>query len=348
MIHPRLSIAIAQGGLPESGDILVLRPLPDSDLAGLPRDRSVLIQGFRPDHDALAARGWTVRPEPDETGTCSGAVVFVPRSRKEAMALIALAAARVVPGGPVWVDGQKTDGIEAVLRDLRARVTLSDAFSKSHGKCAMFPAPGPGALTDWQARATMPAPGFVAVPGCFSAEGVDPGSALLAAHLPHDLKGRVADLGAGWGWLSAQVLQHAPKVTAMILVEAEHAALQSARANLSDARAEFLWADATSISGLPRIGTVVMNPPFHRGRTGDPGLGADFIRAAARILSPDGVLWMVANRHLPYEPVLTAAFGQVSEVAGSAAFKVYRAARPTRVTPGIAPGRPQAAARRGG
>jgi 16S rRNA (guanine1207-N2)-methyltransferase len=37
---------------------------------------------------------------------------------------------------------------------------------------------------------------------------------------------------------------------------------------------------------------------------------------------------MVANRHLPYEPVLAQVFREVSAIAGDGRFKVLRAARP--------------------
>ena len=43
--------------------------------------------------------------------------------------------------------------------------------------------------------------------GIFSADHIDPGSALLAEHLPKNLRGRVADLGAGWGFLSRAALE---------------------------------------------------------------------------------------------------------------------------------------------
>lgn len=348
MIYQRLSIALEHGGLPAEGRILVLRPTLECDLAAVPKDRALLVQGFRPDHDMLSSQGFTVAPDLTDDSAFAAAVIFVPRARKEAMGLIALAAARVAPGGAIWVDGQKTDGVEAVLRDLKARVCLSDAFSKSHGKCTMFIAPGPTVLSDWLAKPTSPALGFTAHPGCFSADAVDAGSALLAEHIPTDIKGRVADLGAGWGWLSAEVLRRAPKISEIHVIEAEHAALTSARDNIRDPRAQFHWADATTITGLPRIETVVMNPPFHRGRAGDPGLGVAFIRKAAQILPPNGTLWMVANRHLPYEPALRTVFGDVAEIAGTSAFKIFRAARPVRAIPGTSPDRPQSPGRRGG
>jgi 16S rRNA (guanine1207-N2)-methyltransferase len=198
---------------------------------------------------------------------------------------------------------------------------------KAHGKCLQFAAAP--LFDDWAAADQHPLPGFVTRPGVFSADGVDPGSALLAAALPSGLAGRVADLGAGWGWLSVQVLAH-PGVTALELVEADHAALGCARQNVTDPRARFHWADATRFRPERPVDHVVMNPPFHRGRAADPGLGAAFIAAAAAMLAPGGTLWMVANRQLPYEAPLAAGFREVTPLGAAEGFKLISARHPLR------------------
>jgi 16S rRNA (guanine1207-N2)-methyltransferase len=48
------------------------------------------------------------------------------------------------------------------------------------------------------------------------------------------------------------------------------------------------------------------------------------------MLSPPGVLWLVANRHLPYDRVLTTLFREVQDIGGDAAFRVIRASHPIR------------------
>lgn len=319
--HPRLTLALAAGGaLPAAGRVLVLGP--GAALSGLPPERTLVVEGFRPDHDALAAAGWAVVPEPGAERGFAAAVVFLPRSRAAARARVAEAAELVVPGGPIWIDGAKTDGIDTMLKDLKSRTAVSDPLAKAHGKIFRIAA-GPG-FTDWRAGDLSPAPGFVTTPGVFSAEKVDPGSALLAAALPQKLPGRIADLGAGWGWLSAQVLAR-EGVAELHLVEADHAALACATRNLADPRARFHWADATRFRPPAPLDAVVMNPPFHLGRAADPGLGAAFIAAAAGMLAPGGRLWMVANRHLPYEPVLAQLFREVAEIGGDGAFKLLAA-----------------------
>ncbi|AWD22845.1 class I SAM-dependent methyltransferase [Fuscovulum blasticum] len=327
MQSSRLEMALAEGALvlPPEGRIAVYRPQAGDDLSALPRDRVVVLTGFRPDHDAFRAAGYAVDPAPPY----AAALVCLPRARDHARALLAEAAAAVVPGGPVVVDGQKTDGIDPTLKDLRARVALGEALSKAHGKLAVFPA-GPG-LEDWAARPRPVEGGFVTRPGVFSADGADRGSALLAAALPAKLGPKVVDLGAGWGYLSAAVLAR-EGVKRLDLVEAEADALACARDNITDPRAQFHWADATGFRPASLVETVVMNPPFHTTRAADPGLGAAFIAAARRMLAPDGVLWLVANRHLPYDAALTEHFLTVEDIGGDAAFRLIRAAKPRRAT----------------
>jgi 16S rRNA (guanine1207-N2)-methyltransferase len=320
----RLSHALAGFDWPD-GRIAVFGPSAATDLSELPKDRVVVVQGFRPDHDAWAAAGLVVAPLLE--GQAAAGLVCLNRARAAARAAVADAVAHLPPGAPVWVDGQKTDGIDTMLKDLRAKVALGEVKSKAHGKIACFASPGPGVFDDWTGKPTHPAPGFTAPPGAFSADGIDPASAMLSAALPAKLPGRVADLGAGWGWLSAQVLG-CTGVTELHLVEADHASLQAARANVADERARFHWADATAFRPDQRVDAVVMNPPFHVGRDADPALGAAFIRSAAQMLTLSGTLYMVANRHLPYEPVLAQVFREVSAIAGDGRFKVLRAARP--------------------
>jgi 16S rRNA (guanine1207-N2)-methyltransferase len=322
----RLTLALADGvaTLPETGRVAVFTPRAGADLSALPKERVQVITAFKPDYDHFAGLGYdcTIAPE----GRYGVAILCLPRAKARAHALLAEAAA--VTDGVVIVDGLKTDGIESVLRDCRRRVTVSAPLSKAHGKIFSFAA-GPE-FADWAATAPQPISGsYVTAPGVFSADAVDPASQLLAETLPQALGAHVVDLGAGWGYLSARALERA-SITRLDLVEADHAALACARQNVTDPRAQFHWADATVWQPETRADTVIMNPPFHESRSADPDLGRAFIRAAAGMLKPSGSVWMVANRHLPYETALAQAFTSVLEVAGDTRFKILHASRPMR------------------
>ncbi len=323
----RLAFAVESGAivLPDSGRIAVFRPRADHDLAALARDRVEVIQGFFPDHRAYSALGFTCVVV--EQGQYGSAVIFLPRAKAESRSLIGRAML-VTGGGPVVVDGQKTDGVNSVLKECRNQgANVGDVVAKSHGK--IFALTG-GDFADWaEQRENELDGGFVTAPGMFSADRIDRGSAALAAALPRNLTGKMADLGAGWGYLARHILE-CEGVAECHLIEAEHGALHYARKNVTDPRARFHWADATDFKAESGFDHIITNPPFHTNRIADPALGLEFIASAARLLARRGTLWLVANRHLPYETRLWAAFGEVAEITGDATFKILRAANPRR------------------
>lgn len=324
MTHPRISLALDGRlfDLPERVVVFGARAGDDlSDLAGA-ADLQV-VTGIKPDVDAFAANGVTAGP--DVPASADLALVFLPRSKEQARGMIAQAAS-IAP--VVAVDGMKTDGVDSLMKAARAKSDLTGPVNKAHGKLFVM---RNADLSDW----AMPdAPcdvgdGFVTVPGVFSADGVDPASALLAASLPVKLGGRLADFGAGWGYLSRYILTR-DTVKSLHLVESDHNALICARQNVTDPRARFHWADATTWRADGALDGIIMNPPFHTTRTADPELGRAFIANAAANLAPSGRLWMVANRHLPYETALAEHFAQVEEFGGDARFKLIAASRPSR------------------
>lgn len=323
----RLSLAAQSGGfaVPAEGRIAVFHPRVEHDLSALPKDQVLVIQPFRPDHDHFQGQGYECAPSLEVGADYAAAVVFLPRAKALARMLVAQAAAAT--HGQVLIDGAKTEGIDSLLKDLRKRCTPSAPVSKAHGK--VFWVDGGTDLSVWLPEGPQQVEGFITAPGVFSSDGIDPASRMLAAALPQKLGRCVADLGAGWGYLSAQVLKH-EGVEELHLAEADHAALACARLNAADPRSHFHWADARSWKAPGPVNTVVMNPPFHTGRAAEPSLGQAFIGAAAAMLAANGSLWMVANRHLPYETALAERFAQVREEGGDNRFKILHAAKPKR------------------
>jgi 16S rRNA (guanine1207-N2)-methyltransferase len=325
MAQSRLSTALAERLLllPD-GPLSVLRPPEGMDLGALPRDRVRIVTTWKPDHAAWAKAGYAVATE---AGPSAMALVAVPRSKRLAHALIG-EAARNAP--LVAVDGARTDGVDSLWHEVRGRGIAAADMTKGHGRLFWF-MPG-RMLDDWQATPPARGPdGFWRQAGVFSENGVDRGSALLAAALPARLPARMADLGAGWGYLSAAVLAH-DGVASIDLLEAEALALDCARLSVTDPRATFHWADVTGFIPAEPYDGIVMNPPFHAGagRAADPALGRAFIAAAARMLAPGGQLWMVSNRHLGYETALETHFRQITEIGGDPSYRVIHAARPRR------------------
>ena len=322
MSQSRLTTAIEDDllRLPE-GKIAVMRPASTFDVAALPREDTQIVHGFFPDLRAWQGAGYAVT---QALAQVSVAIVVVPRAKALARAMVADACAHA---DLIIVDGQKTDGVDSLFKSCRQSLGTLPTLNKAHGRIFWFERTD--AFADWVAPPPSVGPhGYVTTAGVFSDGAIDEGSALLADALPAKLPPRMADLGAGWGYLAKAVLAR-EGVTSLDLIEAEALSLTCARQNVSDPRASFFWADATQFEAAPYDG-IVMNPPFHTGRTSDPGLGRAFIASAARLLTPSGKLWMVANRHLPYETTLNESFRNVDVIGGNNAFKLFHANRPKR------------------
>jgi 16S rRNA (guanine1207-N2)-methyltransferase len=257
-------------------------------------------------------------------------LVLLTKHKEENVANIARGWALLEDGGTLVSAGANDDGAASLEKHVAKVFGLAGSLSKFH--CRVFwLTKGHAAPPDyWRGLAGLQPVGDVAAgsdtwlsqPGIFSWDHVDSGSALLARHLPDDLGGTVADFGCGWGYLGRVLLDRAPAIHRLDLIDAEHRALEAARANLTDARASFHWLDLTRETAPATYDIIVCNPPFHTGRAATPALGQQVIEAAGRALKPGGRFYMVANRGLPYEPLLKTHFAAFETLADNNKFRV--------------------------
>lgn len=322
-----------------------LLPLPDKDARVLsigatadfrPPDNFAgelfLIQGFRPDFLALQELGHRVFPRAEGKGY-DLALVMSGRHRGKNELRIADALERTVEGALIVVGGSKEDGIASLAKRLSKLMPLGGQAPKYHGLAFWFRTPSDQqaiAAALRKANAADPIDDrFETAPGMFSHDRIDPGSKLLAETLPADLSGKVADFCAGWGYLSAELLARCAHVSSIDLYEADFASIEAARRNLAQARVatRFFWKDLLTEPVEARYDVIVMNPPFHRGRAAEPEIGQKLIATAAKALASRGLLYLVANRNLPYERALAASFAEHRQIAGDHAFKVFAARR---------------------
>ena len=230
-------------------------------------------------------------------------MVLPGKSRDETLAWFAMAKDRLEPGGRILAAMPNTAGAGRFEKEL-SRAAGNIVSIQKH-KCRAFHAlldeADEAVFNEWRALGDLrEISGFTVRAGIFSSDHIDPGSQLLADHLPAHLHGNVADLGAGWGFLSNAVLERCPKIARLDLFEADARALDCARMNLAGREQEihFHWHDVTT--GLPGVyDAIVMNPPFHTGQATDVDLGRAFLKVAFASLRRGGKLLLVANRQLP-------------------------------------------------
>jgi len=284
-------------------------------------------QGFRPTYLELARAAYSVAPDRKGEIGLAGALILMSRSRQLNELLLARAWESVRQGGAIVVAGDNHDGAKSLRKFVARHCGEVESLSKHHA--IGFVLVRSGESNPFPPTAKPRRNAFEIAPGMFSADGPDEGSKLLATHLDGRIAGRVADFGAGWGYLGTQLLVACPGIAQLDCIEADHAALQAARTNLApfsgNCPIAFHWLDLVSETPPGSWHWVVMNPPFHQGRAATPALGASFIAAAARALGPGGRLLMVANRNLPYEAVLQQDFAEFQVLAETGGFKVIEA-----------------------
>ncbi len=263
----------------------------------------------------------------------SGLVMAAPPGTVERRTALALSLRALKYGAPLTVMAPKEKGGSRIAKELEAFACVVEATSRRHQRICQTTCPERTAQADEliQAAIAEGGPCFVDAlglwtqPGIFSWNRIDPGTALLLSVLP-SLTGRGADLGCGIGIIARAVLPHG-NVAHMDLVDIDRRAIAAARRNIVDARAVFHWADVRSLTGLKGLDFVVMNPPFHDGGLEDKALGQAFVRQSHNLLRDGGTAWLVANRHLPYEAALSAAFTQIDLRAEQGGYKVYEATK---------------------
>lgn len=298
-----------------------------------------IVQDFRPYYSQFLATGIQVLEDwPREAPTLI--LMVATRQRQETLGYIAKALLTMGPETRfifACANAQGAPGFMSQIKELN-----SDLEIESGNKCRLVDLRRsdirhPEILQTWLAdagAAFVAGTEFHTVPGIYGWNKVDRGSELLASTLPA-LSGIGYDLGAGYGYLSHAVLSADQNfaVEKVHLVEADRRALACAQENLQPwaGRAEFHWRDVvgerTELLGGARADWIVMNPPFHEGRSTDADLGGEFISTAAQLLKKDGQLFLVANSFLPYEKIMAERFRKSSRVLETDGFKVIHAQR---------------------
>ena len=163
----------------------------------------------------------------------------------------------------------------------------------------------------------------------FSPKEVDKGSKKLTSTFSTKLSGNVADLGAGWGYLSKEALRLNDNITRVTLFECNYSAYIASKKNIDDRRATFRWASLENIKKVTlRFDHVICNPPFHSGRPKDIGLLRSFIFQSSRLINRQGNVWMVFVSGVYSESELKESFENVKVLYKDSQYFVCRLLKP--------------------
>jgi 16S rRNA (guanine1207-N2)-methyltransferase len=290
-----------------------------------------------------------IRAEAGETAPCDLALanaMFHP-SKSMTLHLLRLSQRLLRPDAPIYVAGAKQRGMPSITEEMGRlfgnvstplmrkghRVALSLRGSVPEPDGPLWPDPSLSVSQIVTVRDQAFA--LAESPLIFASGQLDPAAAMLAEAMQVSPGDTIIDLGCGSGivgLLAARLAAHGH----VYLLDASHASVRTALVNAERngiGNVTALAGDAVAIMQGRDLhpNVIVTNPPFHVGQVEARQTAVRFISSAAARLAPEGRLYVVANRFLAYEPIASAAFDDVHEVAGDARYKVLLAQRPRPV-----------------
>ena len=269
----------------------------------------------------------------------------LPKGKLPALQMILDAHNALQAGGRAYLAGANTEGIKTYLRhmeDLFGSVQVL-AYRKRHRigvavKTQGAPALPPAFQVPWldherihrfQIEARGDAYHVRSRPGVFSWNRLDGGTQALLETIEIARGESVLDLGCGYGivgFVAARLAAPGPVHLVDAGVNAVEAARQGATANQLG-NCHITLSDCAQAVQHMTFDVVATNPPFHRGTGTNYDISRQFIRDAAQLLRLGGRLYLVANRFLPYEPLIRDRFAEMVTLHENSRYKVLRAIR---------------------
>ena len=273
-------------------------------------------------YQAAGAQCRFALPQPDDLARAGRVILLWPKAKALALALTGLIASRRTQ---CWIAGANDAGGKSVGKACQALASSTEKTDSAR-HCSLWQLTlNSSTGFNWlKQAASFPYDGqsYMTLPGVFSHGTLDQGTALLLEHVPAPAHGRLLDLGCGSGVIGLSMKAREPALD-VTLADIDAFAIRSSQ--LNSARLN-LPADILASDGLADISGsfdyIFSNPPFHLGKDTNYSFARNLFRQGRQHLTMGGQLWIVANRHLPYEEWAQEEFADVQILAQENGFKL--------------------------
>ena len=265
-------------------------------------------------------------------GSFDQAIIFVPKSKELLNYILHNVVSRLGLGASIFLVGEKKAGVERAAKQLQPYGKALKLDSARH--CQMWQVTIESsvtakALADWAQQYTLATPNgdltICALPGVFSQNRLDVGTAVFLPFLSQVTSGKIADFGCGAGVISAYLAKLNPK-NRIFAMDVDAFALASTRMTFEKNSLSPEQLEITAVTGIEDaplfLHAIVSNPPFHQGIHTDYNASESLCKTSRRHLKSGGELWIVANRFLNYPLLIEQNFGQCTTKADQQGFKV--------------------------
>jgi len=271
-----------------------------------------------------------------QTKTCHDLVIIAfPKSKAELNFTLAMIAHCVNDATKILLVGEKKGGIQSAAK-LTQHILSCCQKVDSARHCMLFVGlfqpeklSDVFNLQDWFTKYHITVEGITltiaSLPGVFSQQKLDVGTALLLANLPNNMTGKTLDFGCGAGVISCFIGKKFSDVT-LSLLDVSALALTSAKESLALNGLSGHVFPSNSLSDVnDKYQYVVSNPPFHQGIKTHYQASEDFLAGIKEKLNKQGNITIVANSFLRYHPIMQAHIGRTQIVTKDKGFTIYQA-----------------------
>jgi 16S rRNA (guanine1207-N2)-methyltransferase len=293
-------------------------------------------------HVAGVALSEAVYPNPNEHSPANVALLDIPKGREVVRAYLWTAAQVLEPGGRLYIAGSVAAGAKSAIKDAGDLYGDVPVLGYKSSRRIALATRAEGALdlpADWSSESPWkpqmrivrrPEGDFtlITMPGVFSWDHLDEGTALLLDHLGAEPGMDVLDIGCGYGIIGLAAACSGARVTMvdddLLAVRCAYASVQ---VNDLDGHCAVLASDVTEAVRDQEFDLVLSNPPFHQGVDVATNLARRIIHEAFDVLRLGGRMRIVANRFLPHHRDMRDVFGNVGTIAETGRYVVLESVR---------------------
>lgn len=262
-------------------------------------------------------------------------VIFVPKSKELLNYILHQVVSHLKVGQDIFLVGEKKGGVERAAKQLQGfgkTIKLDSARHCQFWHLKLEKTESLRPIESWvktyDIQINHQAIKICALPGVFSQDHLDIGTAVLLPYLEQVKSGKLADFGCGAGIIGSYLAKldpsnmiHALDVDAFALASTQMTFNQN---GIPSAQLQLLA--VTGIQDAPfELDAIISNPPFHQGIHTNYDASEALCREAKLHLNRAGELWIVANRFLNYPVLIEQTFGQCIIKADQQGFKVIYA-----------------------
>ncbi len=160
-------------------------------------------------------------------------------------------------------------------------------------------------------------------PGVFSSEQIDYATQFLLENIEApETPIKILDLACGNG-IIGRFLQEKNQESTYYFMDDSFLAIASAKMNINHSNSHFIHAFDLNYFENNSLDRIITNPPFHFGHEIDINIPLELFKQSYEKLKPNGILTIVANKHLNYKSHLEKYFQTVLSIKENEKFVIY-------------------------